>query len=85
MHVQLHLRRKVGIVAIPIRNGMSASLLTSANWRKGSRSGKLGNCVELAILPDGEIAVRNSRDPKGPALVCPVAGLDALLVSAKKW
>jgi hypothetical protein len=85
MHVQLHLRRKVGIVAIPIRNGMSASLLTSAHWRKSSRSGKLGNCVELAILPGGDIAVRNSRDPKGPALVCPVTGLDALLVSAKKW
>ena len=27
------------------------------------------NCVELAALPGGEVAVRNSRDPRGPALV----------------
>ena len=68
-----------------IRNGLSAGLLTQANWRKSSRSGALGNCVELALLAGGSVAVRNSRDPRGPALICPATGLDALLGSAKKW
>ena len=39
-------------------------------WRKSRRSNPSGNCVELALLPAGTgVAVRNSRDPEGPALV----------------
>ncbi|GAB2934081.1 hypothetical protein GCM10027280_22450 [Micromonospora polyrhachis] len=42
--------------------------LTSAVWRKSTRSGNGGNCVEVADnLPD-VIAVRDSKDPHGPAL-----------------
>lgn len=33
-------------------------------WIKSSMSFSNGNCVELASLPDGGVAVRNSRDPK---------------------
>ncbi|WP_028922683.1 DUF397 domain-containing protein [Pseudonocardia acaciae] len=44
--------------------------LTRAAWRKSSFSGSGGpgggNCVEVAALPDGRIAVRNSTDPHGP-------------------
>ncbi|MBM9617499.1 DUF397 domain-containing protein [Streptomyces zhihengii] len=50
-------------------NGMAAGELTGAVWVKSSRSNATGNCVELAALPDGRIAMRNSRDPQGPALV----------------
>jgi len=32
-------------------------------WVKSSMSFSNGNCVELASLPDGGVAVRNSRDP----------------------
>ncbi len=39
------------------------------SWQKSSYSNPSGNCVELADLPDGRIAVRNSRVPEGPALV----------------
>ncbi len=36
-------------------------------WRKSSRSGHDGNCVEVAYLPT-KIAVRDSKHPHGPAL-----------------
>ena len=38
-------------------------------WRKSERSNASGNCVELAQMPDGDVALRNSRDPEGPALL----------------
>jgi hypothetical protein len=50
-------------------NGMSAELLTGVTWSKSRHSGALGNCVEVAKLASGEIAMRNSRFPDGVALV----------------
>lgn len=50
-------------------NGISADALNPASWIKSSCSNATGNCVELAALPGGHVAVRNSRDPYGPALV----------------
>jgi len=48
----------------------SAADLPVNAWQKSGRSSPSGNCVELAQLPDGAgIAVRNSRDPLGPALI----------------
>lgn len=61
------------------RNGISASLIANADWRKSSVSGKLGNCVEVAMLGTGEVAVRNSRHPVGPALVFTSAEWSAFL------
>jgi hypothetical protein len=43
--------------------------LTGARWRKSTRSnGAGGNCVEVADNLTGVIAVRDSKDPSGPAL-----------------
>ena len=41
--------------------------LTGAEWRRSSRSGSQGNCVEVADL-SWVVAVRDSKHPDGPAL-----------------
>ena len=43
------------------------SSTTEISWRKAAASGNNG-CVELAALPGGGIAVRDSKDPSGPVL-----------------
>lgn len=44
-------------------------------WSKSSYSTFEGNCVEVADLGGGARAVRNSKDPSGPAL----------MVTATEW
>jgi hypothetical protein len=47
-----------------------AADLTRADWRKASYSGDNGGaCVEVARNLPGTVAVRDSKDPHGPALV----------------
>jgi Domain of unknown function (DUF397) len=53
--------------------------LPGVTWRKSARSGKQGNCVELAPVRSRGVAVRNSRFPEGPALVFSVAEMTAFL------
>jgi len=36
-------------------------------WRKSTRCGESGSCVEVALAEDG-IAMRESRNPNGPVL-----------------
>jgi hypothetical protein len=47
-------------------------LLARANWRKSSYSGSGGtgggNCIEIAPLADGTIALRNSNHPQAGTL-----------------
>lgn len=64
-------------------NGMPADRLTMARWRKSQASNPSGSCVEIAELPDGKVAVRNSRDKAGPALVYRRSELAAFLRSIK--
>lgn len=46
----------------------SATDPTQPKWVKSSLSFANGNCVEVADLAEGEIGVRNSRDPGGAIL-----------------
>lgn len=64
-------------------NGVQASSIVGAQWIKSRRSNQSGNCVEVAQLPDGSVAIRNSRHPDGPALVYTRAEIAAFLAGAK--
>ena len=65
----------------------SNDLLASASWRKSSFSGGGGNgsgdCVEVAPLPDGTIAVRNSKNPKAGTVFFTPSELGAFLQGVK--
>ena len=60
-----------------------AAELRAAAWRKSRRSNPSGNCVELAPLNARRVAVRNSRYPAGPVLVCTGDEIAALVRAAK--
>jgi hypothetical protein len=65
-------------------NGMPADHLTTVIWQKSRLSNPSGNCVEMAPLPrGGGVAVRNSRDPNGPALVYTADEIVAFIRGAK--
>lgn len=63
-----------------VYNGMPAGELGELDWRL---AGPVGTGVELAKLPDGQIAVRNSADPDGPALIYTRAEIEALIGGAQ--
>lgn len=46
----------------------------AGQWRRSSYSGANGNCVEVADLPDGVRAVRDSKDTSGAAFLTFNAG-----------
>ncbi|MDP9798454.1 hypothetical protein J2S43_006966 [Catenuloplanes nepalensis] len=57
--------------------------LTGATWRKSSRSGpNCDNCVEIAFVTPA-IAIRDSKDPNGPALILAPNGWSAFLAGTK--
>jgi len=64
-------------------NGMPAGELGDVRWLKSWHSNPNGECVEMAALPNGEIAMRNSRFPAGPVLLYTQAEITAFLAGAK--
>jgi hypothetical protein len=57
--------------------------LSRAKWRKSTRSGSSGNCVEVADNLLHGVAVRDSKDPDGPALVFTAAQWQAFVGGVK--
>jgi hypothetical protein len=52
-------------------------------WFKSTRSGPAGHCVEAMHLDGGGVAVRDSKNPNGPALQFTAEEWDAFVGGAK--
>ncbi|CAL9640454.1 DUF397 domain-containing protein [Streptomyces sp. enrichment culture] len=52
-----------------VRNGMSATDLGEQGWERPWSGPNGGQCVEVKRLADGRVALRQSTDPTGPALI----------------
>jgi hypothetical protein len=68
-----------------VYNGMPAGELPDLQWRLAGSTGgdNEGVGVEMARLPDGQIAVRNAADPGGPVLIYTKAEIEALIGGAQ--
>ena len=64
-------------------NGVPAADLGPVTWRRGSSGGPGDENVEFALLDNGDVAVRNARDPEGPALVYTPDEISAFVHGAK--
>ncbi|MFI6760672.1 DUF397 domain-containing protein [Micromonospora sp. NPDC050417] len=65
-------------MSAPTTTTMAA--FATATWRKSSRSGDQGACVEFAVTADA-IGVRDSKDPAGPVLLFPASAWSAFASS----
>ncbi|GGN98579.1 DUF397 domain-containing protein [Microbispora bryophytorum] len=61
----------------------NSSDLSGAIWWKSSRSANNCACVEVAVLSDGHVGVRDSKNQDGPALVFTPAEWDAFIGGVK--
>ncbi|MEK8169580.1 DUF397 domain-containing protein [Streptomyces sp. M19] len=66
-----------------IHNGMRATDLSRTGWHKPWSGGNGGNCVEALKLEDGRVALRQSADPEGPALIYTRSEITAFIQGAK--
>ena len=57
---------------------------SASRWIKSSLSFANNNCVEVACLPDGQIGVRDSKNPEGAILRFTSAGWQAFLAGARR-
>jgi hypothetical protein len=64
---------------------MNAHDLSAAAWIKSSYSGNNGgNCVEVAPGFTGVVPVRDSKNPRNPALVFPADAWAAFLTAVRE-
>lgn len=61
----------------------AAADLGTEGWHKPWSGSNGGNCVEAKILGDGRIALRQSTDPDGPALIYTHPEISAFITGAK--
>jgi Domain of unknown function (DUF397) len=68
----------------PIYNGMPARDLGSEGWHKPWSGTNGGNCIEAMKLADGRVALRQSTDPDGPALIYTPHEIASFIQGAKR-
>lgn len=66
-----------------VRNGMPARDLGAQDWQRPWSDDAGGACVEVKKLADGRVAVRQSTDPDGPALVFTPYEMTSFLAGVK--
>ncbi|MDJ1133544.1 DUF397 domain-containing protein [Streptomyces iconiensis] len=62
---------------------ISNSTALNAQWTKSSYSAAQSDCVEIASL-DAQCAVRDSKNPNGPALVFSREGFHMFVTAVKQ-
>ncbi|MEU5025955.1 DUF397 domain-containing protein [Streptomyces milbemycinicus] len=67
----------------PVYSGMPAMDLGTEGWEKPWSGTNGGTCIEAKKLPDGRVALRQSTDPAGPALIYSRAEVASFLEAAK--
>ena len=65
------------------RNGTPASHLGSEDWVKPWSGSNGGDCLEAKKLPGGRVALRQSTDPDGPAIILEPNEIRAFITGAK--
>ena len=65
------------------RNGMPAAGLGTDRWVKPWSGSNGGDCLEAKKLPGGLVALRQSTDPDGPALILQPNEMRAFINGAK--
>jgi Domain of unknown function (DUF397) len=66
-----------------IYNGMPATDLGTEGWSKPWSGPNGGSCLEARKLPGGRVALRQSADPAGPALILEAAEIRAFVEGAQ--
>ncbi|MET7762060.1 DUF397 domain-containing protein [Streptomyces sp. NPDC005393] len=62
---------------------VECAALGGSTWRKSSYSGDTGgHCVEVAAIPTQQVAIRDSKNPHGPALLLSPAAFTAFVSAA---
>ena len=68
---------------VEVGNGHQQSELGADGWVRPWSSPNGGDCLEAKKLPGGRVALRQSTDPSGPALILEANEISAFVTGAK--